>query len=197
MVFGRRRSASRPLACKGGQPYNKTLTEDPYPTWKKLEELVAKGKRVHRLQNLLSHLLKIKPAVHQVEISYWVPQLEMLQWSREHNILLEAYSPLGGESKIGDTLTILEVVEIASALRMTPAQVVISWSVQRGAVFLPKSVTPERIVENLQVRALPRDVYMFDKLENAAASHKPYPRLNPSKGWRLDFDIFDENYAAI
>ncbi|KAJ7051817.1 Aldo/keto reductase [Mycena amicta] len=187
-----------PLAQKNGQPYNKALTEDPYPTWQKLEEMVAKGKvrnigvsnfNVRRLQNLTANPLKIQPAVNQVEISYWVPQPELLEYSKAHSLLLESYSPLGGDGKVGDTLSLPVVTQIASKLGMTPAQVIISWSVQRGTVVLPKSVTPSRVVENLQVQALPQD--LFDQLEEAATSHEPYPRLNPSKGWGIDFDIFD------
>ncbi|KAJ7859002.1 NADP-dependent oxidoreductase domain-containing protein [Mycena leptocephala] len=172
-----------PLAKKDGQPYDKELTENPYPTWQKLEEMVEKGKirniGVSKLENLTANPLKFRPAVNQVEISYWIPQPE----------LLKAYSPLGSTGKVGDTLAVPEIKEIAAELGMTPAQVVISWHVQRGTVVLPKSVTPSRIVENLQVSALPPA--LFDKLERAATSHKPYPRLNPSKNWGIDFDIFD------
>ncbi|KAJ7887252.1 NADP-dependent oxidoreductase domain-containing protein [Mycena olivaceomarginata] len=161
-------------------------------------ELVEKGKvrnigvsnfNIRRLENLTANPLKFKPAVNQVEINYWFPQPELLKWSKENNLLLEAYSPLGSERKVKDTLNVPEVKGIAKELGITPAQVVISWHVQRGTVVLPKSVTPSRVVENYQVRALPPA--LFEKLEEAATSHKPYPRLNPSKGWGIDFDIFD------
>ena len=58
--------------------------------------------------------------------------------------------------------------------------------------MLPKSVTPSRIEENLQISALPDD--LFDKLESAAVAHPPQRVVNPSKGWGLDFDVFDENW---
>ncbi|KAJ7261773.1 NADP-dependent oxidoreductase domain-containing protein [Mycena haematopus] len=183
-----------PLAKKDGQPYDKDLTHNPYPTWQKLEEMVEKGKIRNigvskcetRLENLTANPLKIKPAV---EISYWIPQPELLKWAKENNLLLEAYSPLGSDGRVKATLAVREVKEIANELGMTPAQVVISWHVQRGTVVLPKSVTTSRIEENLQISALPPA--LFDKLETAATSHKPYPRLNPSRGWGIDFDIFD------
>lgn len=54
------------------------------------------------------------------------------QWAKAHDLLLEAYSPLGGDGKVGDTLNVPEVKEIAAALGMTPAQVIISWHLQRG-----------------------------------------------------------------
>ena len=49
-----------------------------------------------------------------------------------------------------NTLNVPEVKKIAAELGITPAQVVISWHIQRGTVVLPKSVTPSRVVENLQ-----------------------------------------------
>ncbi|KAJ7119850.1 NADP-dependent oxidoreductase domain-containing protein [Mycena epipterygia] len=187
-----------PFARKDGQPYDKDLTENPYPTWKKLEEMVKKGKirnigvsnfNIRRLENLTTNPLKIQPAVNQVELSYWIPQPELLKWAKDHNMLLEAYSPLGSTGRVGDTLAVPEVKEIAQELCITPAQVVISWHVQRGTVVLPKSVTPSRVVENLQVHHLPPA--LFEKLEKAATSHKPHRGLNPSKNWGIDFDIFD------
>ncbi|KAJ7726485.1 Aldo/keto reductase [Mycena metata] len=188
-----------PIARKNGEPYDKELTENPYPTWQKLEEMVAKGKvrnigvsnfSMRRLENLIANPLKIKPAVIQVEINYWFPQPDLLEWAKEHNILVEAYSPLGGTSRVEDTLDVPEIKEIADQLGMTPAQVVLSWHVQRGTVVLPRSVTPSRIIDNLQVRALP--LALFERLETAATSHKlPYQRFNPSQNWGIDFDIFD------
>ncbi|KAJ7268076.1 NADP-dependent oxidoreductase domain-containing protein [Mycena rebaudengoi] len=167
-----------PLARKNGQPYDKELTHNPYPTWQKLEEMVEKGKvrniGVSKLVNLTANPLKIQPAVNQ--------------WSKENNLLLEAYSPLGSTSKVGDTLAVPEVKEIAAELGMTPAQVIISWHVQRG------SVTPSRVVENFQGFFPSRSLSSkadSNAFKQAATSHKPYPRFNPSKGWGLDFDIFD------
>ncbi|KAJ7505834.1 NADP-dependent oxidoreductase domain-containing protein [Mycena galericulata] len=68
-----------PVAKKDGQPYDKDLTENPYPTWKKLEEMVEKGKvrnigvsnfNIRRLENLTANPLKIQPAVNQVDAGH-------------------------------------------------------------------------------------------------------------------------------
>jgi diketogulonate reductase-like aldo/keto reductase len=88
--------------------------------------------------------------VNQVEISYWNPQPELLAYAKEQGILLEAYSPLGSGKLVGDTLSAPAVKAAAEALNITPAQAVLSWLVQRGLVILPKSVTPSRVIENLQ-----------------------------------------------
>ncbi|XP_006462542.1 hypothetical protein AGABI2DRAFT_72498 [Agaricus bisporus var. bisporus H97] len=179
-----------PVAFKKGtnREVDFDRTANPYPTWQKLEEMVAKGKvrnigvsnfNVRRLQNLTANPLKIKPAINQVEISYWFPQPELLEWSNENGILLEAYSPLGSQEKVKKTL---EVKSIAKELGITPAQVIISWHVQRGTVVLPKSVTPSRVEENLQVVPLPQDA--FDMLEKAATSHEPERGSDPK--WGVD-----------
>ncbi|KAG7444157.1 uncharacterized protein BT62DRAFT_934332 [Guyanagaster necrorhizus] len=188
-----------PLALnRDGSVYNQALTDDPYPTWKKLEELVDKGKirnigvsnfNIRRIQNLTANPLKYPPAVNQVEINFWFPQAELLAWSKEYGLLLEAYSPLGGDGRVGETLSVPVVKEIAAELGITPAQVINSWHVQRGTVVLPKSVTPCRVEENLHITKLPDE--LFEKLETAAISHEPKRGVNPSKSWGIDFDIFD------
>jgi diketogulonate reductase-like aldo/keto reductase len=88
--------------------------------------------------------------VNQVELSFWNPQPELLKWSKEQGILLEAYSPLGGSRTVNKSLKLPIVRDIAKKLKITPAQVLISWHVQRGTVVLPKSVHPGRISENYQ-----------------------------------------------
>ncbi|KAG1899701.1 NADP-dependent oxidoreductase domain-containing protein, partial [Suillus fuscotomentosus] len=95
---------------------------------------------------LTANNLKYQPAVNQVELNFWNPQPEMLQCSKENGFLLEVYSPLGNYKQIGKSLF---VEDIACKLGITPAQVIISWSVQRGTIILPKSMTPSRITENL------------------------------------------------
>ncbi|KAF8635966.1 hypothetical protein AX15_000130 [Amanita polypyramis BW_CC] len=182
-----------PVAFKKDQETDFDLTENPYPTWQKLEELVEKGKiknigvsnfNLRRLNNLTGNPLIIQPAVNQVELNFWFPQPELVKWSKENNILLEAYSPLGSTKRVRETLSVPEVKEIASELGITPAQVIISWHVQRGTVVLPKSVSLSHIEENFQVVTLPQAA--FEKLENAATSHEPQRGSDPSKRWGVD-----------
>ncbi|KAI0345590.1 Aldo/keto reductase [Trametopsis cervina] len=184
---------------KGTRDLDSSLTENVYPTWKKLEELVDKGKvrnigvsnfNIARLTNLTANPLKYKPAVNQVELSYWNPQPELLTWAKENDLLLEAYSPLGGDGQVGKSLKVPEVVEVAKELGITPAQVILSWLAQRGTVVLPKSVTPSRIEENLQVSELPQA--LFEKIETAAVSHPPKRTVRPEFG--TGYDVFDERW---
>ncbi|KAI0365357.1 hypothetical protein BV20DRAFT_973384 [Pilatotrama ljubarskyi] len=195
-----------PIAFKKGSDnvVDEALTRNPYPTWKKLEEMVDKGKvrnigvsnfNIPRLRNLTANPLKYKPAVNQVELNFWNPQPELLKWAKENNLLLEAYSPLGSNKQVKETLQVPEVQAIAKELGITPAQAIISWHVQRGTVVLPKSVTPSRVIENLHVVKLPED--LFEKLEKAATSHPPQRVVNPSKNWGLSFDIFDDDGGVV
>ncbi|KAG5724305.1 Alcohol dehydrogenase [NADP+] [Termitomyces sp. T112] len=174
-----------PVAQNADSSLDKELTANPYPTWQKLEEMVEKGKvrnigisnfNIRRIQNLTGNPLKYKPAVNQ-----------LIEWAKDNNLLLEAYSPFGGNGRVKDSLAVPVVKEIAAELGITPAQVLLSWQVQRGNVVLPKSVTPSRIIENLQITTLPPA--LANKLEEAAASHRPERSVDPSKDWGVD--IFD------
>ncbi|CAA7261557.1 unnamed protein product [Cyclocybe aegerita] len=176
---------------KGGNTVDFDLTENPYPTWQKLEQMVEKGKvrnigisnfNIRRIQNLTSNPLKIQPAVNQVELSYWNPQPELVKWSKENGLLLEAYSPLGSAEKVKESLEIPEVLVIAKETGLTPAQVYISWHIQRGTVVLPKSVHPVRVEENFHVAPLSSDA--FERLEKAATSHEPFRAVDPH--WGID-----------
>ena len=59
------------------------------------------------------------------------------QWSKDNGLLLEAYSPLGSNNQVKESLSVPEVQKIAKELGITPAQVIISWHVQRGVSVYP------------------------------------------------------------
>lgn len=107
---------------------------------------------VRRLTNLTSGDLKYRPAINQVELNWFNPQPELLEWSKKNNVLLEAYSPLGSDGQVSKSLAVPEVKEVAKELGITPAQVILSWLHQRGVVILPKSRTEERVKENFEGR---------------------------------------------
>ena len=87
------------------------------------------------------------PAVNQIELHPLLNQAELRALNAEHDIVTEAYSPLG----VGKLLNNPTVADVAGATGKTPAQVLIRWSVQLGNVVIPRSATPERIVSNLEV----------------------------------------------
>jgi diketogulonate reductase-like aldo/keto reductase len=89
----------------------------------------------------------VSPAVNQVELHPRFQQAGLRRLHAELGIVTEAWSPLAQ----GEVLDDPTINEIANAHHKTPAQVVIRWHLQLGNVVIPKSVTPERIVENVDV----------------------------------------------
>jgi len=124
-------------------------------TWKAMEELYEAGKvraigisnfRKHHIDALLQ-TAKVKPMVNQIRLCPGETQDEVVEYSRAQGMLLEAYSPLG----TGKIFDVPEMKALAEKYRRSIAQICIRWSLQRGYLPLPKSVTPSRIEENLKV----------------------------------------------
>lgn len=90
----------------------------------------------------------VLPAVNQIELHPLFPQEELRAFHADKGIVTESWSPLGRGSRILDDPT---VITVAEALGVTPAQVVLRWHVQLGAVPIPKSADPARQRENLDV----------------------------------------------
>lgn len=133
-----------------------TPARDLYvPTWRALEKLQAEGRvRSIGVSNFQpAHLRRlfqetgVVPAVNQIELHPRLAQPELRAFDSEHGIVTEAWSPLAQ----GAVLDAAPIVAIAEAHGKTPAQVVLRWHLQLGNVVIPKSVTPARIVENLDV----------------------------------------------
>lgn len=105
--------------------------------------------KIHHIESLFKSGATVMPQVNQVETHPQNSEDELLNYCRQHNIVVEAYSPLGGEgnSLIGDP----RIQSLANYLKVTPAQVLLRWNMQRGVVVIPKSVHPERILENSQL----------------------------------------------
>lgn len=95
----------------------------------------------------------VKPVVNQVELHPYLPQHKLLQFAKENDIVLESYSPLG--STDSPLLSDEVVVKIAEKNKVSPATILISWALWRGAVALPKSVSAHRIESNFNVIDLP------------------------------------------
>ena len=124
-------------------------------SWKAMEELYEAGKiraigvsnfRPHHIEEILK-TAKVAPMVNQIRLCPGDTQDETVDWCREYGMVLEAYSPLG----IGQIFEVPEMQKLAEKYHRSIAQVCIRWSLQRGYLPLPKSVTPSRIQENLKV----------------------------------------------
>jgi diketogulonate reductase-like aldo/keto reductase len=89
----------------------------------------------------------VVPSVNQIELHPYLQQAALRAFDEEHGIVTEAWSPLAQGLVLDDPA----LVAIAAAHGKTTAQVVLRWHVQLGNVVFPKSVTPERIAENLDI----------------------------------------------
>lgn len=90
----------------------------------------------------------ILPAVNQIELHPFFPQPNMLRVNAEKGVVTQSWSPLGRASGLVDDARVRDIAREHAA---TPAQAVVRWHVQRGAVPIPKSATPARQRENLDV----------------------------------------------
>ena len=133
-------------------------------TWQALERLVDDGqcKAIGLSDITLDGLrevvaaARIKPAVVQVESHPYLPEWDLLDYCKQHGIVLLAFAALGHamEPRLLDDPVI---VRVAQRLHKTPAQVVLAWAVQRGTAFLTTSVKPDRIRENFELSTIPDD----------------------------------------
>mgnify|MGYP003263285625 FL=1 len=124
-------------------------------TWRAFETLYSEGlvKSIGVSNFYVSHLeslfknAQVQPMVNQIEIHPGQNQKEVTDFCRQHQIAVEAWSPLGtGRLLQNEILT-----EIASRYGKSVAQICIRWSLQNGWIPLPKSITPERIKQNFDV----------------------------------------------
>jgi 2,5-diketo-D-gluconate reductase A len=136
-------------------------------TWKAFEQIHAEGRsrsigvsnfRIEDIERL-GRETEAVPTVNQVELHPRFHQTELRAWHAEHGIATEAWSPLGQ----GALLDEAPIVAIADRRQRTPAQVILRWHLQLGNIVIPKSVTPERIRENV-------DVFDFELSDEEMAS---------------------------
>ena len=136
-------------------------------TWRAFERIHAEGGarsigvsnfRIPDLERLANEA-ETQPTVNQIELHPLLQQVELRAWHAEHGIATEAWSPLAqGEVLKDDTL-----VTIAAHHERTVAQVILRWHLQIGNVVIPKSVTPARVRENL-------DIFDFELTEDDLAA---------------------------
>lgn len=156
----------RPLA------FRDTYQEANRKTWRAFEHLLEKGYvRAIGVSNFLpvhmEGLLKsarVVPMVNQIEFHPGWMQPEAVGFCREHKILVEAWSPLGSGKLLEDP----QLNRLGQKYDRSAAQVCLRWCLQKGHLPLPKSVTPGRIKENLELfdfAISDEDMGVLDKLE--------------------------------
>lgn len=143
------------LVCISG---NTLLADVDYlDTWKAMEKLVQ-SERVksigisnfnsQQIDRLLS-IATIKPVTNQVECHPNLNQRKLIAFAAAQNITTTCYSPLGSGKKLA--ISDPKVLEIAKRYGKSPAQVLLRYSIQNGALVIPKSTNKGRIEENFNV----------------------------------------------
>ncbi|KUF42009.1 oxidoreductase [Myroides marinus] len=152
-------------------------------TWRALEYLYKEGKvkaigvsnfYTHHLEALLE-TAEIRPMINQIEFHPGFTQSEVVDYCKEESILIEAWSPIGRGNILNNEI----LVHIALKYGVTVPQLVLKWIIQKGHLPMPKSVTPERIKENFDIKKIiisEDDVVVIDNLPYIGASG-----LNPDQ----------------
>jgi len=133
-----------------------TPAKDRYlDTWTALEKLLADGRtraigvsnfEPNHLERLLA-ASDIVPAVNQIELHPELQQAELREFHARHGIVTEAWSPLARGALLDSPV----LAAVAEKHGRTPAQVALRWQIQLGNVVIPRSVTPSRIRENIEI----------------------------------------------
>lgn len=137
-------------------------------TWRAMEKLYKDGRiraigvsnfQTHHLDDLLADA-EVVPAVNQVEFHPLLTQSELLAYSEEKGIQLEAWSPLA-RGKLFDN----EVIkEIADKYGKEPAQVILRWVLDKGVVVITRSVKEKRIASNAEIFDFKLTVEEIDRI---------------------------------
>lgn len=151
---------------------NPDYSEGNIAAWKAMEKLYQQKKiRAIGVSNFeISHLEKILPRIdilpHVNQIPLWIgrPQVALREYCQHKGIAIEAYSPLA----TGRIFKLERLHALAEKYGKTPAQIAIRFTLELGAITLPKSTHPNRIRENgmLDFKLERKDVEALLSLEN-------------------------------
>ncbi|MGO4238233.1 aldo/keto reductase [Pseudarthrobacter sp. YAF2] len=126
-------------------------------TWQTFERLQAEGKvrsigvsnfKPAHLERLMAET-DVVPAVNQVQLNPAITRTAEREFHAAHGIVTESYSPLGGQG--AGLLGAPILAQLAEKHGKSPGQLVLRWHIQNGLVTIPKTSSPERMQENLDV----------------------------------------------
>ncbi|MDU5110743.1 MAG: aldo/keto reductase [Clostridium sp.] len=145
-------------------------------TWRAMEELYIEGKiRAIGFSNFLPHhieniiqICKVSPMVNQLEFHPGYTQEAAVQYCKEHNIQVQAWSPIGRARVLKDPL----ILELSKKYQVSPAQICLKFALQKDIIPIPKSSSMTRMKEN-------QDLFSFE------ISKEDMYRLDtmPQTGW--------------
>ncbi|XP_037643165.1 uncharacterized oxidoreductase ZK1290.5-like [Sebastes umbrosus] len=124
-------------------------------SWRALEDLLEQGlcRSIGVSNFVIHHLEQIKqdctvvPHVNQVEYHPYQQPHKLMEYCRQEGIAFQGYCPLAKGQALSDTT----IIQLAQKYGRTPAQICIRWSIQNGAITIPKSTKKEHVEENCQV----------------------------------------------
>ncbi|WP_339254065.1 aldo/keto reductase [Sporosarcina sp. FSL W8-0480] len=117
---------------------------------------------IHHLENIFN-VANVKPMVNQIELHPLLTQETLRNFCHDHEIAVTSWSPLARGGLMDNPL----LNEIGLKYGKSPAQVIIKWHLQHGLIVIPKSVTPDRIKSNIEVKDFelaPEDMMKIDSL---------------------------------
>ena len=140
------------------------------------------------------------PEMNQVELHPYLQQQELVDYGKENDMLITAYSPLGSSDrpdmmKSDDEPALLDndiIASIAEKHDATPAQILIIWAVERGTIVIPKSTNPGRIRENLESAEVDLDSDDLEKIEELDIPYRYLDAAMFESGNDKYNNIFDE-----
>lgn len=189
------------IRSTGGHPVeSEDLSRDFMATYRVMEEMVKKGKvrnigvsnfNIRRTSEVVDEA-SIKPVVNQVEVNLGVHNEELRNYAHAHGVTLQAYSPFGSNQNVAKSLEDPVVVDVAQRNNITPAQVLLAWTLGRDIIPISKSVTPERIEENFRVLDIQLAEEEIKHLTNEALSRPIERTVDPTEGWGVADEIFED-----
>lgn len=155
-------------------------------TWKGMEDLYKDNKvknigvsnfNAEHFEALLAQV-SIKPVINQVEFHPYFIQKELRKYLEVQNIYMESWSPFMNAQILNDET----LKEVADELNVSTAQVIVRWNIQHGVIVIPKSVTPSRIEENINVFNFELSEEQMKKIDDLNKDKRVGPDPNTFEG---------------
>lgn len=159
--------------------------ENSLSTYKAMEQLYNDGfvkaigvcnYNVHHIMHLLEHV-SVKPMVNQVETNIELQNNFLNDYCNEHGIVLEAYAPLMS-FRIKEMLENEVMIDLATKHNKTVPQVALRWLNQRGIIAIPKSITPSRIISNIDIYDFELSIADMKLITTLNKGNKMFPEMD-------------------
>ena len=166
-----------------------SLNNEPLDqTWKGMEDCTKNGMTkvigvCNFNKNKIASLLescKIPPEVNQVEMHPFLQQQELADFCKTNQVFITAYSPLGSGDRPAPLKKATEpsllshpvIDEVATEMKLSPAQILIAWAIQRGTIVIPKSTNPGRIKQNFEAVNVRLSSGQMEKINSLESSFR-------------------------